>query len=153
MNWLLNFLEKHDRCLTLRDKGGDIYLKRYYLYRKEKTNQFEEEKTSYSFNVYLHQFFKSDMDDLHDHPWNFVSLVLKGGYFEELMDKNNPDDMHVTYTPPLHFNVKKAEDYHRVIVPDKPCWTLFFRGKTRRKWGFNVNGKWIDAQKYLKERT
>jgi hypothetical protein len=33
--------------------------------------------------VKLHQFLRSDDDrDLHDHPWSFVSLILRGGYWE-----------------------------------------------------------------------
>lgn len=33
--------------------------------------------------VKLHHILRSDDDrDLHDHPWSFLSIVLKGGYFE-----------------------------------------------------------------------
>lgn len=36
-----------------------------------------------AFGVYLHNMRRSDYDRaLHDHPWPFVSLVLRGGYWE-----------------------------------------------------------------------
>lgn len=35
------------------------------------------------FNVYLHQFLRSDDDRaLHDHPWVNLSILLRGGYIE-----------------------------------------------------------------------
>lgn len=30
-------------------------------------------------NLYLHKFHRSDYDDMHDHPWWFLSLVLWRG--------------------------------------------------------------------------
>ena len=86
MNWFLNWLERRGRVLTLREKDGTVYLKRYYILFKEKTNQYEEEKSHYPFNLYLHHFFRSDLDDLHDHPWWFATLILKSGYYEEIPD-------------------------------------------------------------------
>ena len=36
------------------------------------------------FTVKLHRFLRSDpARDLHDHPWDFVSIILWGGYYEE----------------------------------------------------------------------
>ncbi len=48
------------------------YLRRWYLIPRNPL-----------LNVYLHQFLASDDDRaLHDHPWWFFSLILKGGYTE-----------------------------------------------------------------------
>lgn len=35
------------------------------------------------FKVRLHHILLSDYDCVHDHPWDFVSLILKGGYWEK----------------------------------------------------------------------
>src|ERR1700721_599838 len=35
------------------------------------------------FSIYLHWFHRSDADDLHDHPWDFTSMILWRGYAEE----------------------------------------------------------------------
>lgn len=33
--------------------------------------------------LYLHHIARADQDEhLHNHPWNFTSLILKGGYVE-----------------------------------------------------------------------
>lgn len=146
MKWFLNWLEKRGRVLILREKDGQIYLKRYYILFKEKTNQFEEEKANYPFNLFIHQFHRSDLDDLHDHPWWFVTLVLKGGYYEEV-----PGGL--KFKKPFRLGWRKSTDLHRVVLPEgKTCWTLFLRGPTKRKWGFVKNNQWIPSQEYLKNR-
>ena len=50
------------------------YLERYYLFLKD--------RDTFPFNIFLHKFIKSDPDDLHDHPWNYRTLILLGGYWE-----------------------------------------------------------------------
>ena len=43
--------------------------------------------------LYVHHFLRSDQDrDLHDHPWHFTSLILWGGYVEELPDARRISD-------------------------------------------------------------
>src|SRR6202451_4200464 len=38
-------------------------------------------------NIYLHKFLRDDDDRaLHDHPWQILSIILKGGYIEHLPD-------------------------------------------------------------------
>lgn len=54
----------------------DPYLLRWFLVPR---NRF--------LNVYLHKFLRDDDDRaLHDHPWWFVSVVLKGTYREVTRD-------------------------------------------------------------------
>ena len=34
--------------------------------------------------IYIHKFYRSDYEmALHDHPWPFVTIILKNGYLEE----------------------------------------------------------------------
>jgi hypothetical protein len=48
------------------------YLRRWFLIPR---NRF--------FNIYLHQFLRDDDDRaLHDHPWPWLSAILRGAYFE-----------------------------------------------------------------------
>jgi hypothetical protein len=54
---------------------SDPLMIRYILFRVSK------------FGVFLHKFCRSDHERcLHDHPWNFVSIILKGGYQEVTND-------------------------------------------------------------------
>lgn len=88
-------------------------------------------------NVYLHQFLHDDEDRaLHDHPWWFVSWVLRGKYYE--ITPNNfirRDWLSLAFRP--------AEHAHRVVLEKRladglaiPCWTLVVTGSVTRDWGF-----------------
>jgi hypothetical protein len=97
-------------------------------------------RTEGNWAVYLHRFQRSDYDELHDHPWPFVSVILSGGYWEETpgpgwREGNGPrvkrwyGSGRVLYRP--------ANWIHRVVIPDgKEAWTLILRLKKVRGWGF-----------------
>jgi hypothetical protein len=75
-----------------------------------------------------------------------MTIILKGGYFEWSQSNVKPK-------LPGSIGFKKPEDLHRLSLMDnKPCWTLFFRGATKRKWGFVKDGQWIESQEYLRQR-
>jgi hypothetical protein len=114
------------------------------------------------FAVYLHKFHRSDRDDLHDHPWPFISIILWRGYFEEVPAV-------WTYEPADHYSneglrkrkrvwpgavlFRKATHQHRVIlVNGKPAWTLVIRGAYVRDWGFLTGAGWQRWKEYFKER-
>jgi hypothetical protein len=105
--------------------------------------------------VFIHKFLKSDPDDVHDHPWPYATLILKGGYYEwvakfnSLGEKISEERM---WRGPGHFRVCRATSYHRIeLDPNVTAWTLFMPGPQRREWGFLVNNKWIHNDQYLKE--
>jgi hypothetical protein len=104
---------------------GDIYMIRWRLVQ-----------TPY-FAVYLHKFLRGDADPyVHDHPWNFISFVLRGGYGEIVRDNFTHKLRHRN----IRFvNVKRRDDAHYVHTLHRvPTWTLVFRGRQRRTWGFWV---------------
>jgi hypothetical protein len=68
----LRLLDKIGRKRIVMDRVSDQpYLERYYLFLKD--------RKKFPFNVFLHKFLKSDPDDVHDHPWPYATLILKGG--------------------------------------------------------------------------
>lgn len=90
------------------------------------------------FGVKLHKFLRSDAAPLHDHPWDFVSLILWGRYREFLA--REPWE---TATPKviergwLSFAKRRATDRHRVeLVKKRPVWTICVSGPRRRDWYF-----------------
>lgn len=88
------------------------------------------------FGVYLHRFDGPDpRPTLHDHPWNFVSLVLRGGYTERRL---NPADMTVNERHRVGFlNVMRTHDAHAIVrLWRQPTWTLMFVGRRVRTWGY-----------------
>lgn len=94
-------------------------------------------------NLYLHKFLRDDDDRaLHDHPWWFVSFIIKGGYWE--ITPNRKFAGKVSYALRYCFSIayRKAEHRHRVELlldefhKPQPCWTIVLTGPRVREWGF-----------------
>ena len=136
---LLKILERLGRKRVILDRESqEPYLTRYYLFLKD--------RKWFPFNIFLHNFHKSDPDDLHDHPWPFITIILKGGYWE--------------HTPKGKFwrgagkiNWARSTALHRVeLEPEVDTWTLFIPGPSVREWGFIDKGIWKRHDQYLAER-
>ena len=136
-NNFLFLLEKCDRKRIIKDRvDNDDYLIRYYLFLKN--------RKTFPFNIFLHKFIKSDPDELHDHPWNYRTLILSGGYWE-YTEKGK------FWRGPLSYRFSPAKFLHRIEL-DKNisyCWTLFMPGKRCREWGFKTDDGWVHNDKYL----
>lgn len=92
-------------------------------------------------NVYLHKFLRDDDDRaMHDHPWWFVSIMLRGEYREQRPECGG-ERLRWRRAPSIAF--RRATDRHRVeLAKDAsgrpiPCWTLVITGRKVREWGFH----------------
>ena len=93
-------------------------------------------------SIRFHHLLRSDDDrDLHDHPWDFASLLLTGSYVEV-----TPDGA-TEYEAP-HLIVKRADELHRIELPDGPVWTYVVTGPVIRRWGFATGGGWVPWTQY-----
>ena len=145
----LKLLEKLGRKRIVMDRvENEPYLERYYLFLRERDR--------FPFNVFLHKFLKSDPDDVHDHPWPYATLILKGGYWEwqpQFDDQGSKIAEVARWCGPGSFRWASANTYHRVeLDPTVECWTLFMPGVKQRDWGFLVRNQWIQWEEYLKQR-
>jgi hypothetical protein len=145
----LKLLEKLGRKRIVMDRvENEPYLERYYVFLRERER--------FPFNVFLHKFLKSDPDDVHDHPWPYATLVLKGGYWEWIPHFDTvgrKTGEYQVWRGPGHFRVSKARSFHRIeLDPDITAWTLFMPGPKQRDWGFLVRNQWIQWEEYLKQR-
>ena len=150
MKWFLNFLERIGRKRIVMDRQNDEpYLERYYLFLKDRKH--------FPFNIFLHKFLKSDPDDVHDHPWPYATIILKGGYYEWTPTFNSLGEKigeirH--WRGPGHFRVCRATSYHRIeLCKGVDCWTMFMPGPQKREWGFLVNNNWVHNEQYLSEKA
>ncbi|ACK65014.1 hypothetical protein PCC8801_0937 [Rippkaea orientalis PCC 8801] len=144
---LLNLLEKLGRKRIIYDRDGlRPYMVRYYLLFRDKLTEDEPAK-NLPFNLMLHHICLSDPDDLHDHPWWYATLILKGGYWEI-----TPEGKFWRGTG--HFRIRSPESLHRIEIPEgsQGSWSLFFCGTRMRNWGFIKEEKWIDHKQYLEQR-
>lgn len=135
----LKLLEKLNRKRVILDRLSDEpYLTRYYLFLKN--------RKWFPFNIFLHNFHKGDPDDLHDHPWPYITIILRGGYWE-----HNPKGRF--WRAPGSVRIGTPRSLHRIeLEPNVSTWTLFIPGPKLREWGFMDKGIWKQHEQYLAER-
>jgi hypothetical protein len=102
------------------------------------------------FGVYLHWINESDTDrDLHDHPWRFWSLILRGGYTETVSD--HPGAPPVSrYWPRWSWHHMPLRSAHRIIALVDETVTLVIVGRRVRVWGFWTTEGRIPWPDYLR---
>lgn len=150
MKWFLNWLERCGRKRIVMDRVNDEpYLERYYLFLKD--------RKKFPFNIFLHRFLKSDPDDLHDHPWPYATIIVKGGYWEwtPVLDRQGKKIAEFQrWRGPGHFRFCNANSFHRIeLDPNVDCWTVFMPGPQQRDWGFMQKGQWVQHEQYLADRA
>ncbi len=141
-----------------------VYLRRFFLWRNH-----------HGRSIYLHHILRSDDDpDPHDHPFDFTSIILRGGYFDQewgFVPPSVDGGPGIRYqkegTPvfPGEIVRRPASHIHRVILfskdfgwdangsfvsgPPTPAWTLVITGPHFRHWGFIKEDRWVYWREYL----
>lgn len=94
-------------------------------------------------SIRLHHWLApDDPRHRHDHPWSFVTFVLKGGY----TDLSPSGDQHLKAPAVQH---RDATHQHTVVPDEGGAWTVIVTGPKIREWGFWVNGKFRSRIKYF----
>lgn len=122
---------------VITDENGSPYLTRYKLLVLPWVR------------IYLHHIHRSDSDRcVHDHPWWFWSIVLAGGYVEDI---RRADGAMVTQTNrPGRVLFRPSGFAHRIaVLLGRQCWTLVIAGRRRRSWGFFTKHGWMHWTKFL----
>lgn len=103
----------------------------------EKFTRYAVLKTRW-FNVYLHQLhapqwesFSTGESRCHDHPWWFITCLLRSGYLERIGTKE-------IRRYPGQILYRPATFKHAVITPYGTAWSLILTGPTVRKWGYKT---------------
>ena len=151
MGFFHNLMNKLGRYRLIPDRRtGENYMHRYYLFLKD--------RTKFPFNVTLHKIVKSDDPIFHDHPWSYLTIVLKGGYWEHTPAFNSEGKMFAEFSQwrgPGSIICRKANEFHWLELEEGiPATTLFFMGPQKRDWGFLVDRtktkkQWIQWENYL----
>jgi hypothetical protein len=140
---------------VIKGVDGSPYLKRWSLF------------LPFGASIKLHHILRSDEDrDLHDHPWSFVSIILRGGYWEHTPTRIAPnprDDIRSWDGRPAttrHWYgvgsvlLRPAPWPHRLeIPPGHTAWSLVVTGTKKRVWGFRTICGWIPHFKYDKAKA
>ncbi len=126
------------------------------------------------FAIRLHHFFRSDEDHLHDHPWWFWTLVLRGSYedwvecpqcegmgfwsittpFSEAGNRfcfqcGGKGQILGTRMRPGTIRYRPALHRHRVVTDG--AWTLILSGRKSRDWGFMTPKGWMRQRAYFRK--
>lgn len=139
--------------LTLRDNNGAPFLHRWGLHLGP-------------VGIFLHSIPARDPGlDLHDHPWPFATLILWGGYTDEVEETRRAVERARTVAdhPQLPCTPGRARTFrrgsihrgrtheaHRITSVEPHTWTLVVRGRREgdQAWGFYTPDGWVDWRDY-----
>jgi hypothetical protein len=97
---------------------AEPFIVRYYLLFRNRPKWFP-------FNILVHKLLKSDLGDLHDHYWSYITVILKGGYWETTQKGT-------FLRKPGYVGFRRRSDRHSLKVPEgKPAWTLLLVGPNK----------------------
>lgn len=128
------------------DNDGGVYLTRWTLVKL------------FGWSLKLHWIRRPDKDRCqHDHPWDFWTLCLWGGYEEEVPVKNDPcftstdnRTTRISTVRPMGLYYRRADYRHRITkLPSGSAVTLVVTSPVRQHWGFWVNNRWIYWREFL----
>ena len=139
--------------------GTEMYMGRWWLFNPYSQETHKPALWWYPWSFRIHHIMRPDEDrDLHDHPWNARTIILRGWYTEERLELATSVDMLTPGRPLLWLpgdEIRKLStvqrspgdtarrnhgEYHRIDqVSPGGVITLFITSKWRGDWGFLVN--------------
>lgn len=104
------------------------------------------------FNIYVHEFKRSDDDfALHDHPWVNLSVLVEGSYLEHTIADGGVH--HRVRRDAGDVKLRAAKAAHRIeLIQGELVRTIFITGPNVRKWGFHCPKGWRPWTDFVKQR-
>ena len=125
---VLDHIVNYPPTRIIENLAGAPYLKRWELRRNHP-----------SFDIYLHQFLRSDDNRaLHDHTAASIGIIVCGRYTEWLQGNRRETRTEGDVI------VRRAMTAHRIEINEaEPApITIFLRGRKTRDWGFYCPSGW-----------
>ena len=118
--WAIGWRKQFD---LVRTDDGRTYLTRWWLLATP------------WFGIPVHRMLTGDArDTVHDHPFAFLSIVLRGGYTEI---SRHPRTLELEQRHVRRLNVMRTRRAHTITHLDRtPTWTLLLVGRQQASWGF-----------------
>lgn len=91
------------------------------------------------FSLKIHKALMSDPATPHDHPWNYYSLILWGGYWEHTILPNwdTIGYQQKIWYKPGNLLIRRGNQFHKLEIPKgEYCISLILTTKKWRDWGF-----------------
>ena len=114
------------------------FMKRKTLYRYQSNNKipYLVRWTLFQckwFSIKVHKVLISDTGPLHTHPWNYISFILWGGYFEHT-------EKGCKWYTPGSVLVRNASVPHKLEIPKgMSAISLILTSPKAKDWGFKTN--------------
>jgi hypothetical protein len=111
------------------------------------------------FGLYVHRLDKPDpRPTLHDHPWPFLSLILRGGYTEEVGVRSEGESSSPvvgrrsrSWRHGSSHRLRKSDAHTITGLRRTPTWTLVLVGRRARpepSWGYWDEEGWIPFDRH-----
>jgi hypothetical protein len=117
-------------------KDGSLYMARWWLIK---------ERAWLPFAARIHHIARPDGElHLHDHPFDFRTVILRNCYVEEDVFGRR------TLLSVGHTHHARAQTFHRIAeLPSGGAWTLFITSRRFNSWGFLVEGRKLHHREYF----
>lgn len=131
------------KVIEIRSKSGILHFTRWAIFKCK------------WFALYIHKISEADKDyHLHSHPWNFISIILKGSYKEESLIWHRwphyPRPAKLLKPKGVwtvsRMNRQGFHKIHRIIKG--PVYSLFFTYGKDMSWFYMVNDTKIEHTIY-----
>jgi hypothetical protein len=107
------------------------------------------------FGVYVHDINEPDYDfHPHDHPWSFISVILRGGYTERVWPFPSSyaldmrDKSYLRRWRRWSWHSMDREKAHKIEQIEDKTLSLIFVGKRVGTWGFYTEDGWLEWSDY-----
>jgi hypothetical protein len=166
--WLITRAQRTPYQHIMSADGAEMYMGRWWLLNPYSRTTHKPALWWLPWSFRIHHIMRPDEDrDLHDHPWNARTIILRGWYTEERPELASTADWLTPGLPllwlpgdevcKLAMKTRNPGDtarlnhgeYHRIDqVSPGGVTTLFITSKWRGDWGFLVNGVKVPWRTY-----
>lgn len=138
-------MQREFKALVTTLRVGPFRVKKKTLYRSD-TGPYLVRYSILStrwFAVKIHHILSSDDECLHDHPWSFISVLLKGRYIEE-------SEKRFGHYRAGHILFRRAKWKRRLMIGE-PVWTFVITFRKTRQWGFWTKKGFVSHDQYTSD--
>lgn len=129
VDWLINQAKKSPYTHIEGTHDSD-YMRRWWLIPYNR----------FGISCRIHEILQSDDDRaFHDHPWWYITIVLRGGYWE-VRPKYDHSGIYQgperKWVGPGSIRFRRAKSWHRLELENgAAAYTLFICGRKSQEWG------------------
>ncbi|WP_122572141.1 hypothetical protein [Pseudomonas viridiflava] len=155
--WLITRAKRTPYLHIRSADGRELYMGRWWLFNAYDRETHLGRIRWCPWSIRVHHIMRPDADrDLHDHPRDARTVILRGFYKERRRHfwlAGGHSDLEYWRRPGSTAQLKHGE-YHRIDeVSPGGVYTLFITSRWKGDWGFLVNGVKVAWREYTGEKS